>query len=43
MHGVETLGGFRVELAGRYTHGMRVRVPGHAVHDAKVRGLVLWA
>jgi len=36
-------GGYRVELAGHYTHGMRVRVPGNAVHDAKVRGLVLWA
>ncbi len=35
-------GGFRVELAGRYEHGMRVRVPGSG-HDAKVRGLVLWA
>ena len=36
-------GGYRVELAGRYSHGMRVRVPGHGRHDAKVRGLVLWA
>jgi starch phosphorylase len=36
-------GGYRVELAGHYTHGMRVRVPGSAGHDAKVRGLVLWA
>ena len=36
-------GGFRVELAGHYSHGMRVRVPGTGRHDAKVRGLVLWA
>jgi hypothetical protein len=36
-------GGFRVELAGHYQHGLRVRVPGSARHDAKVRGLVLWA
>jgi starch phosphorylase len=37
------VGGFRVELAGHYQHGMRVRVPGQGRHDAKVRGLVLWA
>jgi starch phosphorylase len=36
-------GGYRVELAGHYQHGMRVRVPGMVGHDAKVRGLVLWA
>lgn len=36
-------GGYRVELAGHYSHGMRVRVAGHGRHDAKVRGLVLWA
>lgn len=36
-------GGHRVELAGHYQHGMRVRVPGQDRHDAKVRGLVLWA
>ncbi len=36
-------GGYRVELAGHYQHGMRVRVPGNRGHDAKVRGLVLWA
>ncbi|MBL9078866.1 MAG: alpha-glucan family phosphorylase [Planctomycetes bacterium] len=36
-------GGYRVELAGQYQHGMRVRVPGRGTHDAKVRGLVLWA
>jgi len=36
-------GDYRVELAGQYSHGMRVRVPGHGRHDAKVRGLVLWA
>lgn len=36
-------GGYRVELAGHYQHGMRVRVPGSGRHDAKVRGLVLWA
>ncbi|MBM4062144.1 MAG: alpha-glucan family phosphorylase [Planctomycetes bacterium] len=36
-------GGYRVERAGHYQHGMRVRVPGHGGHDAKVRGLVLWA
>lgn len=36
-------GGYRVELAGQYQHGMRVRVPGNGGHDAKVRGLVLWA
>jgi phosphorylase/glycogen(starch) synthase len=36
-------GGYRVELAGHYQHGMRVRVPGAGRHDAKVRGLVLWA
>jgi phosphorylase/glycogen(starch) synthase len=36
-------GGYRVELAGHYQHGMRVRVPGTGRHDAKVRGLVLWA
>jgi phosphorylase/glycogen(starch) synthase len=36
-------GGYRVELAGHYQHGMRVRVPGNGRHDAKVRGLVLWA
>ena len=35
-------GSFRVERAGRYSHGMRVRVraPGH---DGMLRGLVLWA
>ena len=36
-------GGYRVELAGHYQHGIRVRVPGSGGHDAKVRGLVLWA
>ncbi len=36
-------GGFRIEKAGHYEHGMRVRVPGNGGHDAKVRGLVLWA
>jgi phosphorylase/glycogen(starch) synthase len=36
-------GGYRVELAGHYQHGMRVRVPAKGAHDAKVRGLVLWA
>jgi phosphorylase/glycogen(starch) synthase len=36
-------GGYRVELAGHYQHGMRVRVPARGRHDAKVRGLVLWA
>ncbi|MFN3241261.1 MAG: alpha-glucan family phosphorylase [Planctomycetota bacterium] len=36
-------GGYRVELAGHYQHGLRVRVPAHGRHDAKVRGLVLWA
>lgn len=36
-------GGHRIELAGHYQHGMRVRVPGNGGHDAKVRGLVLWA
>ncbi len=36
-------GGYRVELAGHYEHGMRVRVPAQTRHDAKVRGLVLWA
>jgi glycogen phosphorylase/synthase len=36
-------GGFRVELAGRYQHGMRVRVAPAGRHDAKVRGLVVWA
>jgi hypothetical protein len=36
-------GGYRVELAGHYHHGIRVRVPGSGGHDAKVRGLVLWA
>ncbi|MBX3461788.1 MAG: alpha-glucan family phosphorylase [Planctomycetes bacterium] len=36
-------GGYRVELAGHYQHGMRVRVPARGGHDAKVRGLVLWA
>lgn len=36
-------GGFRVELAGHYQHGLRVRVPGAGRHDAKVRGLVTWA
>ena len=36
-------GGYRVELAGHYQHGMRVRVLGNGGHDAKVRGLVLWA
>ena len=36
-------GGYRIELAGHYSHGMRVRVAGHGRHDAKVRGLVLWA
>jgi len=37
------VGGYRVEMAGHYQHGMRVRVPAHGRHDAKVRGLVLWA
>ena len=32
----------RVAL-GQYQHGMRVRVRGHGGHDAKVRGLVVWA
>ena len=36
-------GDYRIELAGHYSHGMRVRVPSHGRHDAKVRGLVLWA
>jgi alpha-glucan phosphorylase-like protein len=36
-------GGYRVERAGHYQHGMRVRVPAQGRHDAKVRGLVLWA
>ncbi len=36
-------GSYRVELAGHYQHGMRVRVPGRGRHDAKVRGLVRWA
>jgi phosphorylase/glycogen(starch) synthase len=36
-------GGHRVELAGLYQHGMRVRVPSVGPYDAKVRGLVLWA
>ncbi len=36
-------GDYRIELAGHYSHGMRVRVPGHGRHDAKVRGLVVWA
>jgi glycogen phosphorylase/synthase len=36
-------GGYRVELAGQYQHGMRVRVRGNGGHDAKVRGLVVWA
>ena len=36
-------GSYRVELAGHYQHGMRVRVPGQGPHDAKVRGLILWA
>ncbi|MGK0155111.1 MAG: phosphorylase/glycogen(starch) synthase [Neolewinella sp.] len=36
-------GGYRIELAGHYSHGMRVRVAGYGRHDAKVRGLVLWA
>ncbi len=36
-------GGHRIELAGQYEHGMRVRVPAGSGHDAKVRGLVLWA
>lgn len=36
-------GGYRIELAGHYSHGMRVRVAAHGRHDAKVRGLVLWA
>jgi starch phosphorylase len=40
VHGYD--GSFRIERAGRYSHGMRIRarVPGH---DAMVRGLVLWA
>jgi starch phosphorylase len=41
LHSFE--GGFRVELAGHYQHGLRVRVPGAGRHDAKVRGLVTWA
>ena len=41
VHGFD--GGFRVELAGHYSYGMRVRVVGRGGHDAKVRGLVLWA
>ncbi|MBM3973052.1 MAG: alpha-glucan family phosphorylase [Planctomycetes bacterium] len=36
-------GGCRIEVAGHYRHGMRVRVPATGRHDAKVRGLVLWA
>ncbi|MCR9243447.1 MAG: alpha-glucan family phosphorylase [bacterium] len=36
-------GGYRVERAGQYGYGMRLRVPGNGPHDAKVRGLVLWA
>jgi glycogen phosphorylase/synthase len=36
-------GGHRIEIAGPYQHGMRVRVPGSGRHDAKIRGLVLWA
>ena len=41
VHGFD--GGYRVERAGQYQYGMRVRVPGNGPHDAKVRGLVLWA
>ncbi|MCA8973157.1 MAG: alpha-glucan family phosphorylase, partial [Planctomycetes bacterium] len=40
-HGFD--GGYRVEHAGQYHYGMRVRIPGQGHHDAKVRGLVLWA
>ncbi|MBK8097656.1 MAG: alpha-glucan family phosphorylase [Planctomycetes bacterium] len=36
-------GSYRVEKAGQYQHGLRVRVSGNGGHDAKVRGLVLWA
>ncbi|MFK7743242.1 MAG: alpha-glucan family phosphorylase, partial [Planctomycetota bacterium] len=36
-------GGYLVERAGCYEHGMRIRVAGDRRHDAKVRGLVLWA
>lgn len=36
-------GDYRIELAGHYSHGMRLRVPSHGRHDAKVRGLVVWA
>jgi len=36
-------GGYRVELAGHYQHGMRVRVPMRGGHDPKTRGMVLWA
>jgi len=41
VHGYE--GSHRVERAGQYHYGMRVRVMGNGRHDAKVRGLVLWA
>ncbi len=41
VHGFD--GGYRVEHSGQYSYGMRVRIPGHGPHDAKVRGLVLWA
>jgi phosphorylase/glycogen(starch) synthase len=41
VHGF--VGGCRIEVAGQYQHGMRVRVPAAGRHDAKVRGLVLWA
>ncbi|MCB9879664.1 MAG: alpha-glucan family phosphorylase [Planctomycetes bacterium] len=36
-------GGARIAMAGHYQHGLRVRVPGQGLHDAKVRGLVTWA
>jgi phosphorylase/glycogen(starch) synthase len=41
VHGF--VGGCRIEVAGQYRHGMRVRVPATGRHDAKARGLVLWA
>lgn len=37
-------GGYRVAHAGQYAQGLRIRARGHGgPHEAKLRGLVLWA
>jgi len=36
-------GSHRIERAGQYSHGMRLRARPGDGHDAKLRGLVMWA